>query len=73
MVELFAPEEAGKRLPLDASRVFGEIRRRKCVVELVGLLNPLRERRFEGLARETLLALVVRQAKIDGVRCARSQ
>ncbi len=50
MIELLAPEEAGKRLPLDAPRFFGEIRRREFVVELVGLLNPLSERGVESLA-----------------------
>ena len=73
MVELLAPEEAGKRLPLDAACVFGEIGGCECAVELVGLLNPLRERGIERLVRETLLAIFVRQAKVDGVRCARGQ
>ena len=73
MVELLAPEEPGKRLPLDAPRVFGEIGRREFVVEFVGLLNPLLERRVEGLAREALVAVFVRQSKVNGVRCAWSQ
>ena len=60
MVELLAPEEAGKRLPLHAACVFGEIAWREAIVELVGLLNPSRERGVESLARETLLAIFVR-------------
>ena len=73
MVELLAPEEAGKCLPLHEPRVFGEIGWREFVVELVGLLNTLRERDIEGLARKPLLAIVVRQAKMDDVRCAGSK
>src|SRR5215510_9303823 len=64
MVELLSPEETGKRLPLDAACVFGEIVWRELVVELVRLLNPLCERRSETLARETRLAVFVRQAKM---------
>src|SRR5437016_13136761 len=73
MVELLAPEEAGKCLPLHEPRVFGEIGWRAFVVELVGLLNTLRERGVEGLARETFLVIVVRQAKRYDVRCAGRQ
>ena len=53
VIKLFTPEHSRKGLPLHTARIFGQMARRKTVVELVRFLEACRKDRVEVLVGET--------------------
>ncbi len=67
VIELFAPKQSGKGLPLYAARVFRQMGRGKAVVELVRFTNARRKDGLEVLLREPRAPAIIGQSQADGL------